>query len=71
MAVNREELHRMVDHLSQDQLDEAHDYILQLKQTQEEELSQGQVEGLFDQDAYYEEGEKNPPGMASNRYIDK
>ncbi|TMW70698.1 hypothetical protein [Alteribacter natronophilus] len=71
MAVSREELYRLVDHLSQSQLDEAQDYILQLKQTGEEELSKGQVEGLYDQDAYLEEGEENLKFMTSNRHIDK
>ncbi|WP_026691134.1 hypothetical protein [Alteribacter aurantiacus] len=69
MAVSKQELHRMIDHLDQAGLDDVHSYLLELRETEEEELSKGQVEGLYDQDAYFEEGEINPEDMKTNEDV--
>ncbi|WP_252314052.1 hypothetical protein [Sinobaca sp. H24] len=60
MAVTREELHQMVDHLTDEEADAVYTYIKELQELEEEELSEGQVNGLYDQEAYLEEGEINP-----------
>ncbi|WP_252314537.1 hypothetical protein [Sinobaca sp. H24] len=60
MAVTREELHQMVDHLTDEDADAVYTYIKELQELKEDELSEGQVNGLYDQDAYFEEGEINP-----------
>ncbi|MBM7095028.1 MULTISPECIES: hypothetical protein [Alteribacter] len=57
--MNKQELHRIVDHLDQAELDEVHDYLIQLRNAEEVELSKGQMEGFYDQDEYFEEGEVN------------
>ncbi|MFB5663326.1 hypothetical protein [Alteribacillus sp. HJP-4] len=66
MAVTKEEVRSMIDHLTEEQTEEVYNYITELQDSDEEEMSAGQIKGLFDQDEYLEEGEKKPKDPLDN-----
>ncbi|UCZ54013.1 hypothetical protein LGQ02_04310 [Bacillus shivajii] len=67
MFVTKEDVLRLVDRLTEDELQIVHTFIEEIKEAHEYEMSRGQIEGLHDQDRYLEEGEKNLFDETPNR----
>ncbi|WP_100397997.1 hypothetical protein [Bacillus sp. FJAT-44742] len=55
MAVTKEEVRQLIDHLSPDQLEEVYTLIREMKEVEEQdEMSMKEVDGLRDQEVYFE-----------------
>ncbi|WP_018923407.1 hypothetical protein [Salsuginibacillus kocurii] len=71
MAVTKEEVRGLIDHLSEEQVESVYEYIQEIRKTGEQELSEGQVKGLYDDEAYLEEGELNPFDDVKSKSVDR
>ncbi|MFC5713216.1 hypothetical protein ACFPU1_10500 [Thalassorhabdus alkalitolerans] len=55
MAVTKEEVRQLIDHLSPDQLEEVYTLIREMKEVEEQdEMSMKEADGLRDQEVYFE-----------------
>ncbi|PSL43573.1 hypothetical protein B0H94_11049 [Salsuginibacillus halophilus] len=60
MPATKEDVRALVDHLRQEQLDAVYEFIQEMKDTDEGSMTKGEIEGLYDEEAYFSEGENNP-----------
>ncbi|EZH64964.1 hypothetical protein DH09_20895 [Bacillaceae bacterium JMAK1] len=53
MTVTKDEVRQLVDRLTEENLDEVYNYLKDLLDNEEVELTDSEIEGIHDQDAYY------------------